>query len=167
MMMKLSMGCIHLEILDLNGVTQIRDDSVKIITHYCKKLKIIRLKQCFQLSDVSILAISSNNTNLQELDVSRTQLGILMAPHHAVTFHPHTVCHSLELARADHSRAPYTCRDPQVIKSRTWLCSRSPNAAQGCTSSTSQAVIPSQMWESPGSAGPLISSHALPLIHHQ
>merc|ERR1719331_2347962 len=74
-MMKLSMGCIHLEILDLNGVTQIKDESIKIIAHYCKKLKIIRLKQCFQLSDVSILAISSNNTNLQELDVSRTQLG--------------------------------------------------------------------------------------------
>ena len=73
--MKISMGCIHLEILDLNGVTQIKDDSIKIVTHYCKNLRIIRLRQCYQLSDVSVLAISSNNTKLQELDVSRTQLG--------------------------------------------------------------------------------------------
>ena len=95
------MGCIHLETLDLNGVSQIKDDSIKIVTHYCKKLKVIRLKQCFQLSDVSILAISSNNTNLQELDVSRTQLGGWVGGWVYIIIASVTVCHSIAIHRLE------------------------------------------------------------------
>ncbi|CAK9290172.1 unnamed protein product [Gordionus sp. m RMFG-2023] len=69
----LSTNCVHLECLCLDFCTKFKGSSLKILIQRCKKLKCLLLEKT-GITDEYVRAVSWENTAIQELDISLTEI---------------------------------------------------------------------------------------------
>ncbi|XP_076308269.1 uncharacterized protein LOC143223757 [Tachypleus tridentatus] len=68
-----SSNCIQLESLALNFCTKFTGSALKLLCSRCKKLKCLLMQQA-ALQNEHVMAVEWENTNIQELDITATQL---------------------------------------------------------------------------------------------
>ncbi|GMH81967.1 hypothetical protein TL16_g09102, partial [Triparma laevis f. inornata] len=73
--LKVFEGCRKIEVLDVSYCTKIGDGEIKSAAEKCGVMREqIHLKECKQVSDVGVLAISQGCSGLEVLDLSRSEL---------------------------------------------------------------------------------------------